>query len=656
MGIAAVLLVLAVVVGWSGSPDAAAQTAPVNDADKVFTQLDAAKSRTCGVTTAGYIRCWGNVVNAPVRSNTDGYVEVAVSRSFTCGRRSNGAVDCWSNTSGDIPILPTVPDGDRAGEPVTFSEISASQSHICGILDGQHGQTAGLLQCRPVPSSGAGVRLATVPAELAEVAFGAVDASLFGTCALVKGGADDGKAKCWGKHDSIVVTDALADTAFADISTTGLGACGIVQGGDEAGQVKCWGADFDGEFDDAPETGTFSSLDIGLYHVCALQTDGAPVCWGEARYGASDIPEALSTATFSEVAAGGFHTCGILDGQNSQTAGTVKCWGEQNFETIEANAPALFDVWAAVPYDERPGLPALSAGPGMIDAGPAHTCATTSAGGAACWGSGGQGPPRLTSDIRRISTGFDNTCALKTDGKVECWGGNVYAQSNGADLATTTFSAVSAGTLHTCGILDGQNTQMAGSLICWGWNRYVQSTLPADLAGATFSAVSAGYFYTCGILDGQNNQAEETVRCWGWNQAGLLQSAGLADTAFADVAAGRYHSCGVTTAGRVACWGNVVGTQDLGQTTVPEQYRYARFAAVAADYYHTCAVTTAGKAACWGADTSPTTEGIQVVDATGIVRNTGQADPQPRRPAWRCPWLRWRCRRPPLMRTAVAAR
>lgn len=243
-------------------------------------QLSAARARTCGVTSAGYIRCWGNTVNAPVRSDTDGYMEVAVSRGFTCGRRSNGAVDCWSNITGAIPTPPTVQSGDRAGEPVTFSTISAGQSHVCGILDGQHSQTAGLLQCWPLPDSEAGVKLATVPDELAAVTFGAVDAGLFGTCAPVKDGTDDGKAKCWGGTDQTAVKAELPDTVFADISTTGWGACAIVRSGDEAGQVKCWGTDFADEIDGAPETGTFSSLDMGVQHACALKTDGVAVCWG----------------------------------------------------------------------------------------------------------------------------------------------------------------------------------------------------------------------------------------------------------------------------------------------------------------------------------------------------------------------------------------
>ena len=426
MGIAAALLLLAVVVWWPSSPEVEAQTsqaltAPVNDDDRVFTQLDVNRLTTCGLTMAGYIRCWGLTYLNPVRSDRADYVEVASSSQFTCGRLSNGVVNCWSFTAAYIPTSPTVPDGDRAGEPVTFSAISASRSHVCGILDGQHGQTDGLLKCWTMTAAGnIGVILATVPSELAAVTFSAVATSISGTCALVQGGTDDGKAKCWGSNSDVAVPTALENTTFSEVSPNDFGGCGIVRDGTEADQLKCWGVDFAGEIDDVPTTGTFRSLDMGRQHGCALKTDATLVCWGRSEYGETPVPAEVSAGTFSEVSAGDYHSCVILDGQNGQTAGTVQCWGAQNFRTAEHLLWQFFDWWATVPYEARPELPALSAGPGMIDAGRFQTCAVTDAGGAACWGSGSYGPPRVVSDIRQISTGANHSCALKTDGKVEC--------------------------------------------------------------------------------------------------------------------------------------------------------------------------------------------------------------------------------------------
>lgn len=365
------LLLLALSVAFPSfpPPDAAAQTAPVRDDDRVFTQIAAGKFWTCGVTQAGYVRCWGHTGVVPVRSDTAGYVEVTGAYTFACGRRSSGVVNCWSLAPNRVPVPPTAANGD----PITFSAISADQRHVCGILDGQNGQTAGLVRCWKQPSRGEGDDvLAELSSELAATTFGLVDAGIVATCALVKGGADDGNAKCWGwpgTLDEITPPDALKDTPFADIATGNHGACGIVRDGTEAGRVKCWGLDFAGEIDEAPETGAFSSVGMMWQHACALRTDGAPVCWGRDDYEVTTLPAELSGATFAQISVGFYHGCGILDGQNGQTAGTVKCWGGRNPENPIDSIPAIFDSGMTTPYGERNPLPSLSASPGAIDAG-----------------------------------------------------------------------------------------------------------------------------------------------------------------------------------------------------------------------------------------------------------------------------------------------
>ena len=67
-----------------------------------------------------------------------------------------------------------------------------------------------------------------------------------------------------------------------------------------------------------------------------------------------------------------------------------------------------------------------------------------------------------------------------------------------------TFSQVSAGGAHTCGV------KTDGTLACWGWNKYGRATPPAG----SFSQVSAGGAYTCGL------KTDGTVACWGNNEYG----------------------------------------------------------------------------------------------------------------------------------------
>jgi hypothetical protein len=60
---------------------------------------------------------------------------------------------------------------------------------------------------------------------------------------------------------------------------------------------------------------------------------------------------------------------------------------------------------------------------------------------------------------------------------------------------------LSAGGGHTCGV------NSSGSVECWGWNEYGQSTPPSG----TFESVSSGMWHTCGV------DSSGSLECWGYN-------------------------------------------------------------------------------------------------------------------------------------------
>jgi len=109
------------------------------------------------------------------------------------------------------------------------------------------------------------------------------------------------------------------------------------------------------------------------------------------------------------------------------------------------------------------------------------------------------------------------TCAdLGFDvGEVQC---SSHCTYDGAACAHT-FSQVSAGGSHTCGILTD------ASVTCWGADQDGQASPPAG----TFAQVSAGWDHTCGV------KTNGSVACWGADDAD--QAAPLADT-FSQVSAG----------------------------------------------------------------------------------------------------------------------
>jgi alpha-tubulin suppressor-like RCC1 family protein len=400
-----------------------------------------------------------------------------------------------------------------------------------------------------------------------------------------------------------------APAAFRELSAGGSHTCAILFDG----TVKCWGLNDKGQLglgdtanrgdgpgemgDDLPTvdlgTGrTATAISAGTNHTCALLDNGSVKCWGFNQTGelglgdtasrgdgagemGDDLPAVdLGTGrTAVAVSAGQQYTCALLDD------GSVKCWGSNFSGKLGLGDTANRGDGAGEMGDD---LPAVELGTGRtataVSAGGFHACALLDNGTMKCWGAGGAG-----------ALGQGSSATLG-DGAGEM-GDNLLAIALGTGRTAT---AISAGTDHTCALLDN------GSVKCWGQSNLGQLGLgintsvgrvPGQMGdalaavalgtGRTAVAVRTKFNHTCALLD------DGSVKCWGWNVIGQL---GLGDTddrgeapgdmgdslpavalgtgrTVVAVTTGITHTCARLDDGSLKCWGQAnSGQSGLGDT------------------------------------------------------------------------------------------
>ena len=151
-------------------------------------------------------------------------------------------------------------------------------------------------------------------------------------------------------------------------------------------------------------------------------------------------------------------------------------------------------------------LPAVTLGSRAVavSAGSRHSCALLEQGNVKCWGCGADGQLGQGDDTSNIG---DGTQTLMADVPF-------------ISLAAPA-TAISAGGYHTCALLE------PGNLHCWGQGSSGQLGLDSDIIlyqpsansislGELVIAVSAGGVHTCGLLESGK------VKCWGHGDNGRL--------------------------------------------------------------------------------------------------------------------------------------
>lgn len=308
-----------------------------------------------------------------------------------------------------------------------------------------------------------------------------------------------------------------------------------------------------------PPSGTFSSIEMGSDHGCALKASGVVECWGSNSYDQSLPPPAYFSSITSD---GEYCNCGIT------TDDEIACWGSSSVNSCEAPEGSYSKIsmtrnnWCAISLD----------------------------GDMECWQSDYYHkaiiPPKATYNSFIANQSNSGFCYQYEDGAFQCLG--LYEDEISDDL-----SALEVGRGFACGI------NSSGAVECYGDDTHGQSTPPQGVY-SDLSLNSSYYSHGCAIEVGGN------IQCWGYYSASQTPPAGT----FQTVEVGDDHSCALDQTGAIQCWGN----DSDGQSTPPS----GTFVELAVGYKSSCGLDVFGAISCWGdVDAPPNGTFVQVAAISG---------------------------------------
>ncbi len=317
-----------------------------------------------------------------------------------------------------------------------------------------------------------------------------------------------------------------------------------------------------------------------------------------------------------QVDAGPGFTCAVTQSADAY------CWGESWGGTLGNGLG-----YGAVRRPSRVvgGISWAAVSTGGLGWGSGFTCGVSTAGVGYCWGNNDTGiygtwrnsyiPLALpdTGRLLSVATSERYTCVLGV-GRVRCFMDWLEDPAQGTTWAPPTFSSLTTGGGHQCGLTS------VGAAYCWGSNGAGQlgdgtSTsrfAPTEVVGGRiFAAIDGGGNSTCAV------DAAGAGWCWGANESGQLGDSTLVDHAspgsvagglrFTAMSVAKTHSCGVSEDGTAYCWGDNSHGQ-LGDGTLTDRPAPVpvaggvRFSKISAGRTHTCGISVAGIVYCWGSN------------------------------------------------------
>ena len=280
-------------------------------------QISAGASRhTCALTVSGRAMCWGQNVRGTIGDGTTtdrptpvevpglpGPVRsIAAGGSQTCALMESGSVLCWGRNDfaqlGNGTLVDGASPGAVLGLPAGIESLSVGGGHSCVVTSSGGLVCWGLNRTGQIGNGSTSDGQAPVEVPTLQSGVASVSAGGFHTCAVTVSGG----VRCWGSNEFGQLGDGTNQDRLEPVPVAGL----------ESGVV---------------------AVSAGLYHTCALRTDGTVSCWGKNDNGEMGdgtttqrpvpvAPTGLDGLRVVQVQAGGGQTCAAT------ADGGLWCWGQ----------------------------------------------------------------------------------------------------------------------------------------------------------------------------------------------------------------------------------------------------------------------------------------------------------------------------------------
>ena len=353
-----------------------------------FVAVSAGATSTCGLTDRGQGYCWGSdsagqlgrgsargrgatgpSSRVPVAVRGPAFTAITVGQDHACALSRDGVAYCWGSNeqgalgTGQRATINPVPT--PVASKARFQSIDAGTTRTCAVT------LQGTVYCWgrfSVPSGDPAGKSASVPTPVAgSIRFRSVSVGLVHACGI---GADSG-VYCWGLNHfgelgrdppnaSLPNQSPGSPTLTAPVVSVGVsatGSCAVTADG----IAYCWGRNMFGELGNGTSTEQYTAnpvpsrvvgaqrwqqVSTGGGYTCGVTVQGVAHCWGlnapdVLLLGSDSAPDrcvgppprpcsakpipVAGGLRFSQISAGGSHTCGVT------SDGHIFCWGTNDY-------------------------------------------------------------------------------------------------------------------------------------------------------------------------------------------------------------------------------------------------------------------------------------------------------------------------------------